>query len=107
MKKVIIALCLFFASFTANAGPYLELGIGWLRDVPVQAEREVYVEDELHVRLEDSATVRIDSPFTRLTFGYRWKSTNLHLEYRQMGIIGDDDQSIKSIELYKRWELDW
>ena len=105
MKNILIVICLLFPA-TSTAGPYLELGIGWLRDIPVEASREVYVEDQLQVRLEDEATVSIDSPFTRLTVGYRWKSTNLHLEWSQIGVIGDDSASIESIQFYKRWELE-
>lgn len=104
MKILLLALTLFV--IPAHAGPYLQLGIGWIDEVPVEASAESGNVEGFSVNIKQKAIVDLDEPFAEFAFGYRFESTNIHIEYHRFGVLDDSTQSISTYRLYKRWEWD-
>ncbi len=114
-----------FKRFDAEStGFYTDLGVGYVIDVPSKTKTKTEdLSDGAMTQIEGpdgsiteievppmvltataTATINLDSPFPMVRFGYKWKTTNIHLEYERIGKLFDEHESISTINLYKRWE---
>ena len=90
----------------SDIGFYTDLGAGYAFDVPEEKNTETESYGPVTYELKQEATIDLDSPFPMVRLGYRWKTTNIHLEYERVGNMFDDSKSISTLTLNKRWEFD-
>lgn len=93
-----------YKRFESDMGFYSDIGLGYVIDVPSKSKTRTETEGPVTMRLDQSATIDLDSPFPMIRLGYRWKSTNMHLEYERIGNLMQTNRSISTINVYKRWE---
>lgn len=102
-------------------GFYTDLGLGYVIDVPSKTKTKTedqtamteiegpdgsvsVVEVPVVLTATATATINLDSPFPMVRLGYRWKTSNVHLEYERIGTLFDSRESISTITVYKKWE---
>lgn len=98
MFTKISAIVLLLCSFQANAARlYLDLGVGWLHELPAEGEAK----QNGVVFLEQEVRVNIDSPFLDFGLGVEW-GKNWYAEARRFGIVDNPKESITVIKIGKR-----
>ncbi len=101
---VLIILAYILWPSDVVAGPYAQLGYGWIRDLPVENHSTITSYQTVLVEVESETTIRIETSFFDIAFGYRFNN-DVHIEYYRFGLLDDTSQSISTLRLYKRWEL--
>ena len=90
VTTIIAILC----TSCANIKPYVDIGGGWLRELP--AAKEVAINGQTIITAK--GTININSPFLDLAIGTEFED-DYYLEYRRFGT--DITDSKKSIRYYK------
>jgi hypothetical protein len=77
---------------------YLELGIGWIKDLPVEGSVEI----DRQVVIEEQVIVSIEEPYSTFAAGVM-SNSGWFAEINRFGVLDDARQSITRIEFGKRW----
>lgn len=96
---VVLTLLAISILIPARAGEvYLELGIGWIQNIPVRGS--ITIQQTLVV--EEEVVVNIEQPYGTAALGiigdYGW-----YAEVNRFGVITDGNRSLTRYEFGKRW----
>ena len=108
--KIFIFVLFTLLSANVSAGPYVDFGLGYIKNLPSKSEGTLEQNGTVVVRLNDNSNVQLDSPFIMIRGGYRFEtdnwSDNVHMEYDRFGLLDQAEESISSWRIYKRLEVD-
>jgi len=90
MILAIISILLLTFAGTANAGPYVELGVSAMSGCLVDYDEKASV---------DGCS---NNPFGLLAVGYAWNGFSIEAEHRSS--LVEKDQGINALTLKYRWE---
>lgn len=103
-KEQSISSLRVYQRFEADIGLYADFGVGRVLEAPSKNKSETERQGPLTVTLDQRATVNLSDTFLMYRIGYRWQSTNMHLELERIGDLLDTESSITTARIYKRWE---
>lgn len=95
MKHTIstILLLLSFSPASQASGWYLDIGVGWLQELPTKASIEIHNNGFLIFEESQEASVNIESPFIDIGAGYEFKN-NMYIELSRFGVLDDTSNSM-------------
>lgn len=108
MKFLIgIILILFSAPIKAHGEnrivSYLDLGIGYVDEAPIEAEATASINGIVVIETEQQASVRVQSPYLLAKGGLRYNAW--HLEYEIKGFGSKRAEALHTVQIYYRKEF--
>lgn len=105
--KTSITTIRLYRRFESKLGFYTDLGFGYVIDIPEETISETERDEYNNIfHIVQTAIIDLNSPFPMARVGYRWKSSNIHIEFEKIGNIFEGNESILTLNIFKRWEFD-
>ena len=87
--RYLIILLLTLAAQPVSAGLYLDMGIGWIKEVTIE-----------ETRTKTQFTFPLNSSYLVLRGGVSY-----HNWYGEFEAIGNEERTFKTFKIYRRWEF--